>query len=162
MSKEYADSKDITIMGCSQGGVVCSLVAAKEKYNINKLILFYPAFCIPDDAKAGKMIFAKFDPYHLPEMIRCGPMKLGKCYVEDVINMDLFEEIKHYKKDVLIVHGTKDKIVDIDYSKRAYDVYKNNDLNRNVRFEIIKDGKHGFSKKIDKIAIEILKEFVKL
>ncbi len=97
-------------MGCSQGGVVCSLVAAKEKYNINKLILFYPAFCIPDDTKAGKMIFAKFDPYHLPEMIRCGPMKLGKCYVEDVINMDLFEEIKHYKKDVLIVHGTKDKI----------------------------------------------------
>ena len=146
INREYANSNDIIVMGCSQGGFVSSLVAAKEKNNINKLILFYPALCIPDDASVGKMMFAKFDPNNLPEIIRCGPMKLGRCYVEDV----------------LIVHGSKDKIVNISYSKMAYDVYKNNNPNRNIRFEVIKNGKHGFSKKIDKIAIEILKEFMTL
>lgn len=74
--------------------------------------------------------------------------------------MNPFEEIKGYKKDVLIVHGAKDKIVYINYSRRAFDVYKNSISNRNVRFEIIENGRHGFSKKIDKIAIEILRDFI--
>lgn len=34
ISREYSNSKDIVVMGCSQGGFVSSLVAAKEKYNI--------------------------------------------------------------------------------------------------------------------------------
>ena len=106
-------------------------------------------------------MFAKFNPNNVPEIIRCGPMKLGRCYVEDVLKMNPFEEMKGYKRDVLIVHGAKDKIVDISYSKMAYDVYKNNNLNRNIRFEVIKNGNHGFSRKNDKIAIEILKEFIK-
>ncbi|EOS61344.1 hypothetical protein C815_00519 [Firmicutes bacterium M10-2] len=160
ISRKYADQKNIVVMGCSQGGCVSALFAAKEKYHVNKLILFYPAFCIPDDAREGKMMFAKFDPDNLPEIIRCGPMKLGKCYVEDVIKMDPFEEIKEYKKDVLIVHGAKDKIVNISYSERAFDVYKSSAPNRNVRFEIIKNGKHGFSGKSDKMAKEILKDFM--
>ena len=158
--REYANQNDIVVMGCSQGGFVSSLVAAKEKYNINRLVLFYPAICIPDDANAGKMMFAKFDPNNLPERISCGPMKLGKCYVEDVIKMNPFEEMKGYKKDVLIVHGAKDKIVNVDYSRRAYEIYRDTVSNRNVRFEIIKNGGHGFSKKSDRIAIEILKDFM--
>lgn len=160
--REYANQNSIAVMGCSQGGFVSSLVAAKEKYDINKLVLFYPAFCIPDDANAGKMMFAKFDPNNLPEIIRCGPMKLGKCYVEDVIKVNPFEEMKGYKKDVLIVHGAKDKIVNINYSKRAYEIYRDTISNRNVRFEIIKNGGHGFSKKSDKIAMELLKDFMAL
>ncbi|AID44630.1 hypothetical protein SFBM_0681 [Candidatus Arthromitus sp. SFB-mouse-Japan] len=160
INREYADKNNIVVMGCIQGGYVSALTVAKGKYNVNKLVLFYPAFCIPDDANAGKMMFAKFDPNNLPEIIRCGPMKLGKCYVEDVIKMNPFEEIKGYKNDVLIVHGAKDKIVDINYSKRAFDVYKNSISNRNVRFEIIENGRHGFSKKIDKIAIETLRDFI--
>ncbi len=158
--RKYANQNNIAVMGCSQGGFVSALAAAKETYHINKLILFYPAFCIPDDANAGKMMFAKFEPDNLPEIIRCGPMKLGKCYVEDVIKMNPFEGIKGYKKDVLIIHGAKDKIVNANYSKRAFDVYKNTISNRNTRFEIIKNGRHGFSKKSDKIAIEILKDFM--
>ena len=161
-SKKYANRKNITIMGCSQGGFVSALAAAKEKYNINKLVLFYPALCIPDDANKGKMLFAKFDPNNLPKIIRCGPMKLGKCYVEDVIKINPFEEIKNYPKDVLIVHGTKDKIVNINYAKKAYETYKNAIPSRNVRFESIENGRHGFSKKYDKIATEILKDFMKL
>lgn len=95
-SRSYANPNHIVVMGCSQGGFVSALVAAKERYKIKKLILFYPAFCIPDDAHAGKMLFAKFDPNHLLEVIRCGPMKLGKRYVEDAMKIDPFQAIKGY------------------------------------------------------------------
>ncbi len=52
--------------------------------------------------------------------------------------------------------------MNINYSKMAYGIYINNNSNRNIRFEVIKNGKHGFTRKIDKIAIKILKEFMTL
>ena len=125
-SREYVNSEEIVLMGCSQGGFVSAIAASRLQDKISKLVLFYPALCIPDDARAGKMIFAKFDPEHIPDIVRCGPMKLGKCYVEDVIGIDPYQEIKEFTGDVLIVHGTRDKIVDIEYSKRAYELYLGN------------------------------------
>ena len=148
---EYAQGlpyigKELLLMGCSQGGFVSALVAAKHPEQVDKLVLFYPALCIPDDARAGKMMFAKFDPTNIPERINCGPMKLGRCYVADVIGMDPYEEIKSYRGPVLIVHGTKDNIVNPDYARQAQRAYPNAELH------IIEGGAHGFSKKHDAIA----------
>ena len=42
----------------------------------------------------------------------------------DVMQMDAFAEIKNYAGRVCIVHGTKDKIVDVSYAKRAAEAYK--------------------------------------
>jgi len=117
-------------------------------------VLFYPALCIPDDARAGKMMFAKFDPKNIPERINCGPMKLGRCYPADVIDMDPIEEIKAYHGPVLIVHGTKDSIVKLDYSRQAQRAYPN------AKLHIIEGGAHGFSKKHDAIAISHLRRFI--
>ncbi|MDE5818874.1 MAG: lysophospholipase [Lachnospiraceae bacterium] len=157
---EYTDEKEIVLMGCSQGGFVAALTAAKLKEKIAGLILFYPALCIPDDARAGKMMFAKFDPANVPEMFYCGPMKLGTCYVSDVLNMDPYEEIKEYAGPVLIVHGSNDKIVKTDYIERACEVYRKRDSKEKVTLHIIEKGNHGFSKKHDQIAIGYIKEFI--
>ena len=162
----YTDPDRLLLMGCSQGGFVSALTAAKRKDEVEKLILFYPALCIPDDARAGKMMLAKFDPENVPDIVKCGPMKLGKCYVTDVLHMDPYEEIKGYDGDVLIVHGSNDKIVKPSYSKRAYETYLssaggNKNKQRKIIFKIIEHGAHGFSKKHDIPAIEMLKEFVK-
>lgn len=160
----YVNPDKIFLMGCSQGGFVSALVASKNKYPIEKLSLFYPALCIPDDARAGKMMMAKFDPQNVPEILHCGPMKLGRCYPTDVMYIDPFEEIKSYNGQVLIVHGTADKIVNLDYSKRAVEIYKRTtpkgmDVENRVRFHIIEGGAHMFSKQHDVIAMEYLKEF---
>lgn len=160
----YVDKENIFLMGCSQGGFVSALVAAKNKYPINKLSMFYPAFCIPDDARAGKMQAAKFDPENVPEIIRCGPMKLGRRYAMDVMHMNLFDEIKSYNGEVLIVHGTTDRIVNVDYAKRARDAYKSTtpediDVEKRVCLHIIEGGGHGFSKEQDVIAREYLRKF---
>ena len=159
-SRSYANPNHIVVMGCSQGGFVSALVAAKERYKIKKLILFYPAFCIPDDAHAGKMLFAKFDPNHLPEVIRCGPMKLGKRYVEDAMKIDPFQARKGYQNDVLIVHGANDTIVALHYSEKAYRLYQAAIPHGTVQMEIIPNGGHGFSKKSDKIAVERIRAFL--
>lgn len=153
----------LLVMGCSQGGFVAALAASRWKTRISKLVLFYPAFCIPDDARAGRMMFARFDPEQIPEVIPCGPMKLGRRYAEDVIRMDPFKEIKEYPGDVLIVHGTDDTIVSMNYISTAYETYSDKTAEagrtRTVRLKIIESGKHGFSGKHDKIAIDALREF---
>lgn len=62
---------ELLLMGCSQGGFVSAITAAKYPGIADKLVLFYPALYIPDDARAGKMMFAKFDPQGLTET-SCG------------------------------------------------------------------------------------------
>ena len=156
---EHTDSSSILLMGCSQGGFVSALTAAKLKDKISKLVLFYPALCIPDDARSGKMMWAKFDPQNIPEIVKCGPMKLGHCYIADVVNMNPFDEIKGYEGDVLIIHGTADKIVNISYAEQAVESYKSEPYERSVTYHIIEGGKHMFSKRHDKIALEHLRKF---
>lgn len=155
----YTDSEQVLLMGCSQGGFVSALTAAKLKEQVSDLVLFYPAFCIPDDARAGKMMWAKFDPENPPDIIRCGPMKLGKCYVEDVLAMDPFEEINGYPGDVLIVHGTADKIVKMSYAERAHKTYLMRPAGT-AALQIVDGGGHMFSKKHDVIAMRLLKEYL--
>lgn len=109
-------------------------------------------------------MFAKFDPDNIPEIVKCGPMKLGKCYVEDVIRMNPYQEISGYVGDVLIVHGTKDTIVNVKYAETAYETYlesrKQNNASNKVKLHIMEGGAHGFSKKHDAIAIGQIIEFV--
>ena len=100
------------------------------------------------------MLMAKFDPQNIPEKIKCGFMKLGRCYVTDVIEMDAFREIAAYEGPVLILHGTADNAVDCANSKKAAEIYKN------VRLELIEGAGHGFLKENGVRAMELLKSFV--
>lgn len=161
----YTDSDQLLLMGCSQGGFVSALTAAKPDNAVSKLILFYPALCIPDDARAGQMMFAKFDPEQVPSQFRCGLMKLGARYVTDVIEMKPSEEIKAFPGDVLIVHGDKDPVVSIHYSIRAHKTYLKRtpaDPGRPpcTEFCTVAGGKHGFSRKHDVLAMESVRKFL--
>ena len=120
---DFVDPADITLCGFSQGGFVSALVAAELQEQVRRLILFFPALCIPDDARAGRMMFARFDPKNIPETFRCGFMKLGRCYAADVVDLDPYPLIEGYRGPVLMIHGTADKVVDISYSRRAYEAY---------------------------------------
>lgn len=147
-------NKKLILMGNSQGGFVSGITAAKHPGLVDRLIMFYPALCIPDDARAGSMRAGKFDPNNIPDTFECGPMLLGRCYPEAVNKMDAFDEIGGYKGSVLLVHGTADDIVSIDYSKMAHEVLENSEL------LVIEGGKHGFAPEHDEIAIATIKQFV--
>ena len=76
----YTDSEKILLMGCSQGGFVSALVAAKNNFPIEKLVLFYPALCIPDDARAGKMMMAKCSRYFPLRTDEIGVLLCNGCH----------------------------------------------------------------------------------
>ncbi len=148
------DESRVTLMGCSQGGAVSALTAAETPQGVENLILFYPGFSIPDDARRGKMILAEFDPENIPETFSYGPMMLGRDYAKSVQDVDIFQAIAPYEGRVLIVHGSKDKIVKRSYVLKAEQVYKNASL------KIIENAGHGFNEEEDRIALTYVAEFL--
>lgn len=152
--REDVDAGSLSLMGCSQGGVVCALTATQMPGEIERLILFYPALCIPDDARRGRMLFARFDPENVPPVVSRFPMKLSAGYVNAVKDMDIYDEIRGYEGPVLLVHGIKDRIVNISYSRRAREVYKR------CEYLEIEGGRHMFQRKHDRMAMEALEKFM--
>lgn len=71
-----------------------------------------------------------------------GPMRLGRRYAADVMDMDAFQNITGYTGKVLLLHGDRDTIVDMEYSKRAFAVYQA--AGADARFVTIPGGKHIF------------------
>lgn len=156
----YVSIDKLILMGRSQGAFVAALTAAKMNDIVSKIVLFCPAFCIPDEVRAGRVLKARFDPKNIPEYINCGSTTIGRRYVTDIMDMDPYKDIKPYCGDVLIVHGLADKIVDISYAEEAYHTYRNEPYNRTVQLHIIENAGHRFSKQEDELAIMYLKEFI--
>lgn len=158
--QSYTDENELVLLGCSQGGFVSAIVAAEMKEEVDALILLYPALCIPDDARSGEMMFAKFDPQNVPETFWCGPMKLGRRYVTDVIDMDPYEIIHQYTGKVLIIHGNQDETVDISYALRAVETYSQ--AGADVEMKIIDEGGHMFFRPIHAYkALGYIREYVR-
>ena len=154
VKKQYK-VRNIVLMGCSQGGFVSGLAAAELKELVRGLVMFYPAVCIPDDARSGKMMFYTFDPQNIPDLLGSRPMKLGGMYAKSVIDMDPYAEMQGYDGPVLLVHGTEDQIVNIRYARKLRDVYAHCD------YLEIEGAGHGFKGKDDQTAVSELLGFVK-
>lgn len=140
--REDLDMQKLILMGCSQGGFVSALVAADLKDAVHGLALFYPAFCIPDDARAGSMQIMRFDPENIPPQIGSGKMVISGSYARSVRRLNIFEEIAPYRGNVLLIHGTGDDIVNYGYSLIADDVYRKQGASS--KLHLIKDAPHGF------------------
>ncbi len=153
-SLPYVRRDRISLLGCSQGGFVSALLAAEMPDEIASLILLYPAFCIPDDARKGHMMFARFDPAHIPERIRCGPMRLGGRYARDVIDMDPYEKIGGYGGPVLYLQGTEDRIVDVSYARKAAGLYPD------CSYHEIEGAGHMFRGRYDELAKQYIRDFI--
>lgn len=94
-SIEFIDEKHISLVGCSQGGVISTMLTAARSSEINNLILFYPAFNIPVEASNGILMNKKFDVNNPPDCLRVLLIvKLYKCYIESAINIDIYQILK--------------------------------------------------------------------
>ena len=113
----------LLLMGCSQGGFVSAITAARRRDEVEKLVLFYPALSIPDDSQRGQMLTFRFDPGNIPEILGRVPLTLGRDYAAVAQKLDSFDLIAGYDGPVLLVHGTKDRLVPLSYSQRAAEVY---------------------------------------
>lgn len=143
------DKKRIVLIGESQGGLVSALAAAELKKQVSNLVLIYPALCIPDNWNER---YPRVED--IPEVSEIWGVKLGKKFMMDIRPLKPFETIGNYKGRVLIVHGTDDKVVPLDYSKRAVETYHNASL------KIIEKAGHGFNPKERVLSNQYVKEFL--
>lgn len=155
-SLPYINQNRITLMGSSQGGFVSALVAAKRKEEIERLILLYPALCIPDDARKGALANTSYDVNQVPESIDCGHMVIGRKFHDTIVNVDPFLEISKYQGPVLILHGTADRIVNYSYAIRAKESYKPDQCH----LQLLRGAGHNFTEKQTDSTIASIRQFL--
>lgn len=127
------DRDNVFLMGYSMGGLTSALVAPKYMNEIRAEILFYPAFVVRDFANQLQAPTSE-----IPETIELSGVLLGKKYIEDVLNYDLYAQAEKFTKNVLLLHGTKDDIVNISYSEELRSRLDS------VEYRVIEGGVHSF------------------
>ena len=148
-SQSDVDASRIVLIGESQGGLVSALVAAENPKDVSKLILVFPALCIPDNWNAR---YPRLED--IPDTTRLWNVPMGRRFFEEIHDMKPYEEIGKYKKPVLIIHGDADPVVPIDYSRRAVKVYKN------AKLQVISKAGHGFKPDEMKQSLAWIREFL--
>ena len=143
------DPDSVFLLGASQGGMVSALTAAAHPEQVKGMILYYPAFCIPDDWKKTYP-----SEEELPDQREFWNMELGKIYFQDVRDLDPYEEIGRFEKKVLILHGDADDVVPVEYSKRAEACYPQ------AKLEILPGEGHGFCPAESRKAAKKILEFI--
>lgn len=150
--------RNVYLLGHSQGGVVASMLAgelARKGRAPAKLILLAPGSVIKDACRGGHFFNAKFDPKNPPKFVRCfGVFKLGRDYLTQTQQLDIYGTSAIYQGPVCLIHGTKDRIVSLRCSKKYNEIYQNSELH------LIEGETHTMRKKIDQTT-QIINMFIK-
>ena len=158
LMQDFVDPARVVLWGESMGGYVAALAAAKlaeknrERGDINRpwaLVLFYPAFNIRDEGRK------RYGSIGAVEAEGRREIPLGKCFYQDIWDIDTWSEIPKYDGPVLILHGDEDDIVPIAYSEHTRDVYARS------TYKIIPGAGHGFFNKTGEHADRIVTDFLK-
>ena len=131
-TRDYVKNDEIILWGESQGAFISGLSAARLQEKISKLVMIFPAVCIPDHARRGTLGGANYDPKNPPELIYTERAMLSKVFVDDVKDMDAYSELAKYKGATLLIQGTCDSIVVPEYQ---YIVKKEFDLTDSIENE---------------------------
>lgn len=134
---DYVDTSRIYLLGSSQGGLVSALLAEEIADELAGMVLFYPAFNIPE-------LVSKFSG--LGNMGGWGDsgnisgmMSMSEAYINSIKDYDVWAHIGTFPKPVCIVHGTQDIIVPIANSEKAVTLYPKATLYK------IDGANHGFN-----------------
>ena len=148
-SLDYIDPSRVYLLGSSQGGLVSALLADECPDDFAGMILFYPAFNIPEMVKmfsgfgdlgnfgdfgdfGGFGDWGDFGDFG-------GMMSMSEAYINSIKDFDVWSHIGKFPKPVCIVHGTQDMIVPISNSEKAVELYPTATLNK------IEGANHGFN-----------------
>ena len=164
---DYAKGLDwvseLYLCGHSQGGLLTMLIAALRPDDLKAIIPMSPAIVIVDAARTGSMFGMTFDPVHVPERIYLGDPNLAEggtevpsfCgdYFRIAQHINVDEAIDGYTGPVLLVHGTADEAVPVQYSLDAAASYEN------AQLVLLEGDDHGYHAHLDDVCAAI-KEFV--
>lgn len=147
---DFVDNNKIIVMGSSQGGVLSAMASIYDK-DIRGAILLYPAFTLPD------YINNRFptDKDVLDEFAITSSITVGRNYVLDIRDLDMFDLIKQEEKQILLIHGSADDTVPVSVSQKASSLYKDSEL------YVIDGAGHGFNKSEAKQATSYIIDYFK-
>ena len=136
----YVEPSEVYLLGSSQGGLVSALLADECPDDFAGMILFYPAFNIPE-------MVSKFSGFgnwgDFGDFGNWGDfgsmMSMSEKYINSIKDFDVWSHIGKFPKPVCIIHGTADIIVPISNSEKAVGLYPSATLNK------IEGANHGFN-----------------
>ena len=108
-SRPDVDKKNIVLLGESQGGLISALTAARMKKDIRKLVLVFPALCIPDNWNSRYPQVTD-----IPDTTRIWRVPNGRRFFTEIRDMDPYKAVEAYESPVLIIHGDADAVVPLD------------------------------------------------
>lgn len=150
---DYAQSldfvKDIYLCGHSQGGLLVMLAAAMKRDVIKGVIPLSPAVMIPEICRSGELAGVRFDPDHIPDIIRFWGTALGGNYIRVAQTIRAEDAIDRYEGPVLIVHGDADEAVPVQVAIDAAGRY------RHCTLEIIPGDTHCYDHHLDQVVAAV-------
>ena len=126
--------RHVVLIGESQGGLVSALTAAELKDEVSQLVLVYPALCIPDN---WRQRYPRVED--ILDVTELWGVKMGRRFFEEIHDMHSLDLIGQYRGPVLIVQGDADRVVSMDDSRRAQQLYR-----PGTRLHVIPGAGHGF------------------
>lgn len=131
---DFVDSQDISLLGCSQGGLVAAITSSANPDMFKNVILIYPALMIPETAPRMLEAFKKNGNKPMEVM----GMKLSKKYYEVQNGLDVLGQLSNYKGRVLMVYGDADPVCKGGTLEKAQEIYPD------CKSVIIPGANHGF------------------
>jgi pimeloyl-ACP methyl ester carboxylesterase len=149
---DCVDADNLFLLGMSQGGLVAALTSAERVDEIRGLVLLYPGFNIPDMVRE---MYPELDDIPEQGSLPIVPsISISRLYFKDALGINLYDDIRGYDKDVLLIHGDNDDFVPISYSieaERAYD---------SAELIVMPDGGHGFYDSEAQLVAEKIIEYI--
>ena len=116
---ENVDRTKVYLHGGSQGGLVAAMAAEEVADEVKGLLLYFPAFNIPDNWRDNFKDVTK-----IPETYPFMGLTLGRNFFVAMHDYDPFDEIgKKYTGNVVIQYGMKDAMVPYSYMTKAKEAY---------------------------------------
>lgn len=147
---DFVDPDKIILLGSSQGGFAAAIAVTRNPEHYAGLIIMYPPLLIRDEVRE---LFGTKE--NVPKTYKVqGWFTAGRAYTLDIWDYDIYEEMKKYKKPVLIFHGNKDTTVDVSWSQKAEVAFPD------AKLFVMDGGGHIFHGEIRKKAIELMMDYI--
>lgn len=128
----------IGLAGHSQGGVVAAMLAGQLGDDVAALVLLAPATNIPDDARAGRVLGARFDPANPPESISLYGLQLGRDYLLTAQTLPIREVPAQFTGPVSLIQGEADALIPVSQSEDYITIFTDGE------FHALPDEDHDF------------------
>ena len=147
----------VILTGHSQGGVVASILAARHPDAIDDLILLAPAGMLSDRFRAGTCFGTRFAPADPPERVMVFDDYVGRTYIEDAMQLDLYALAAGYHgHPVLLLAGGEDPLVSREAVQRYKALYSRPEAGNTVTLRVIDGAPHDFAGHEDEVIMAVL------